>query len=307
MYRLLTAALLLPACLFAQQFAHSGALDQAVAHAAEAAVSRFGPGLTADKLAVTVIDLKTLCRASHHGTVEMYPASVVKLFYLVSAQQLMEAGRLRDSPELERAIHDMIVDSNNDATGLVLDSITGSTSGPELQPAALRAWLDQRNAVNRYFASLGYTGINVNQKTYGEGPYGRERQGRGPHFENNNRLNTDATARLLYNIAVRRAVTPARCEAMLKLLHRDIHAPRKEGEDQAHDFSAGAMPEGAEYYAKAGWTSTTRHDATYVELPNGARYVAVIFTLDNASRKEIIPFVARELAGFFSGGPGSDQ
>ncbi len=149
--------------------------------------------------------------------------------------------------------------------------------------------------MNRYFAGLGYSGINVNQKTFSEGPYGRERQGRGPHFENNNRLNTDATARLLMSIVTRQAVTPERCDAMLALLHRDYTAPRKGEDDQAHDFSAAAMPPGTQYYAKAGWTSTTRHDATYVELPNGAKYVAVIFTVDNATRNDIIPFVAKQL------------
>lgn len=300
MYRFFWFGALLPVCLWGQTFGHSEDLDRTVTRAAEAAVAQFGPGLGADKLAITVIDMKTMAKASYRGAAEIYPASVVKLFYLVAAHERMEAGKLAETPELDRAIHDMIVDSNNDATGLVVDSITGTTGGPELEPAALKEWLDKRNAVNRYFAGLGYTGINVNQKAFGEGPYGRERQGRGPNFENNNRLTTDATARLMYNIVTRKAVTPARCEAMLTLLHRDFAAPKKGGgEDQAHDFSAGAMPAGAQYYAKAGWTATTRHDATYVELPNGAKYIAVIFTVDNAKRKEIIPFVAKQFVTHF--------
>jgi hypothetical protein len=46
-------------------------------------------------------------------------------------------------------------------------------------------------------------------------------------------------------------------------------------------------------WSKAGWTSETRHDAAYVELPNGAQLVLVTFTTEHANDKEIIPFVAR--------------
>ena len=291
MLRSVLLPLLLPVCLFSQ-------VEKTVADAAEAALARFGPELTAQKLAITVIDRQTMAHASYNGEAPIYPASVVKLFYLVALEERLESGQVKDSPELERAVHDMIVDSTNEATALVLDTITGTTSGPELEPAAMKDWLERRNAVNRYFTGLGYTGINVNQKTFSEGPYGRERQARGPNFENNNRLTTDAVARLMMSIVTRQAVTQARSQAMMALLARNYTAPKKgTEEDQAHDFSAAALPPGTKYYSKAGWTSTTRHDATYVELPNGARYVAVIFTVDNANRKEIIPFIAKKLAG----------
>ncbi len=56
--------------------------------------------------------------------------------------------------ELERAIRDMIVDSSNDATSLVVDVLTGTTSGPELSPAPLGTWKSQRNIIDRYARSL---------------------------------------------------------------------------------------------------------------------------------------------------------
>ncbi len=278
-------------------------LDVAVQRIAGQAVEQFqAKGLTKEKLALTVIDVRTGEQASYRGSVPIYPASVVKLFYLVAAHQQMEAKKLADTPELRRALRDMIVDSSNDATGLIVDSLTGTTGGPELPQSEMAAWLEKRNWMNRYFAGLGYESINVNQKTFAEGPYGRERQGRGPQFENNNRLTTDATARLMRLIATGKAVTPERSEQMMTLLHRDFAAPAKDPDDQAHGFSGSAMPPGAGYWAKAGWTSTTRHDATYVELPGGARYVAVIFTLDNAKEAAIIPSVAGRLAAHFGGG-----
>ncbi len=277
-------------------------LDVAVQRIAAETVKKFqAKGLAEDKLAITAIDLRTGEQAAYRGNVPLYPASVVKLFYLVAAHQQLEAGKLADTPELRRALRDMIVDSTNDATGLIVDSLTGTTGGPELPAAELAAWLEKRNWMNGYFAGLGYEGINVNQKTFAEGPYGRERQGRGPQFENNNRLTTDATAKLMLAIATKKAVTAARCEQMMALLHRDYAAPAKDPDDQAHGFSGSAMPAGAGYWAKAGWTSTTRHDATYVELPGGAHYVAVIFTVDNAKEAAIIPFAAGELAAYFGG------
>ena len=281
-------------------------LDTFVKDAAAKTVAQFAPTLKADQLALTVIDVthgqSSGQSGSYRGGVPIYPASVVKLFYLVNAEAQMEAGTLKDSPELERALHDMIVDSINDATGVVLDSITGTTGGPELPPDEFATWMEKRNAVNRYYAGLGYTGINVNQKTFAEGPYGRERQARGQNFENNNRLTTEATARLLRSIVEHKIVTPARCDAMLALLHRDYSGPATNPDDQAHGFSSKALPPGSQYYSKAGWTSTNRHDAIFVELPNGAKYIAVIFTVDNAKNTAIIPFVSNLLVERFSSG-----
>ena len=46
-------------------------------------------------------------------------------------------------------------------------------------------------------------------------------------------------------------------------------------------------------WSKAGWTNETRHDAAYVELPSGAKFVLVTFTTDHANEREIIPTIAR--------------
>src|SRR5918997_3578744 len=118
----------------------------------------------------------------------------------------------------------MIVDSSNDATGYVLDVLTNTTSGPELEGREFNVWRDSRNFANRYFASLGYANINANQKTFCEDAYGREKQSRGPKGENRNKLTTNATARLLAEIATGRAVTPSRSLQMMELLKRDLSA-----------------------------------------------------------------------------------
>jgi beta-lactamase family protein len=155
-------------------------------------------------------------------------------------------------------------------------------------------WQYKRNAINRYFASLGYTNINVNQKTFCEDAYGREQVSRGPNGENRNKLTTDATARLMMEIATGKAVSPERSAEMMTLLKREYAG---KGDDQGHSFTGIALSgiEGARLWSKAGWTSTTRHDAAYIEMPDGDKFVLVTFTTDHATERDIIPTVARAI------------
>lgn len=251
--------------------------------------------LAADELAVTVVDLKAPGQpvaASYRGDEPIYPASVSKLFFLYAAHAWLERGQLADTPELQRALHDMIVYSYNEATSYVVDLLTGTTSGPELPPEELARWQDQRNAVNRYFFELGYTGINLNRKTWGEGPYGRETQAMAAFEPRRNFLTTDVTARLLVAIANRQAVTPARSEAMLGLLQRDFSQPG-DPDHQAHEFTAPGLPPDAKLWSKAGYMSTQRHDAALVELADGHRFVLVTFTAKHVKEKRIIHTVSR--------------
>jgi beta-lactamase class A len=276
----------------------SPALQAIVDEAARETLQRFkDKKLAENQLAITLINLRDAERpamASYNGEQRIYTASVVKLFYLAAAHRWFEDGRLKETVELKRALRDMIVDSSNDATGYVLDVLTGTSSGVELPPAEMRKWQEKRNAVNRYFTSLGYTNINVNQKTFCEDAYGRENFGRGPNGENRNKLTTNATARLLAEIATRRIVTPARSDAMLELLKRDFSGKSNDADDQAHGFTGIALKDyaGARLWSKAGWTSKVRHDAAYIELPNGARFVVVTFTEGHSNERNIIPTVA---------------
>jgi len=250
--------------------------------------------LQTNHLAVTLVDLRDaqqLKRASFRGGVPIYPASVVKLFYLAAAHHWMEEGKLKDGVELRRALRDMIVDSSNDATHYVLDALTDTTSGPELPEVEMKIWGEKRNAVNRHFASLGYTNINANQKPWNDGPYGRDRLWVGKDYGNRNALTTDATARLLSDIARRQFISAKRCDEMLELLKRD---PSNKKDSQAR-FTVSELPGGGKLFSKAGWTSTTRHDAAYIELPDGRKFVLVTFTTGHANEREIIPFVAGQI------------
>jgi hypothetical protein len=276
-------------------------VDQAVHGALEKFADRM---LGTNQIAVTLVDLHDPAmptQGSYRGCEQVYPASVIKLFYLVAVHRWMENGKLKDSPELRRAMRDMIVDSLNEATGYLVDCLTGTTSGPELSPQEMDEWYYKRNAVNRYFSSLGYTNINVNRKPWCEGPYGREMQSVQMHKPNHrNWLTTDATARLLNEIVAGQAVSTKCCSEMLELLHRDPSPDSGNKNDQAHAFTALALPPGAKLWSKAGWTSECRHDAAYVELPNGAKFILVIFTMDHAGERDILPAIAKPIVEAFS-------
>jgi len=284
--------------LAAVDFLRAASLQDLVNEAAHAALTKFADKkLTEAQLSITLIDLRDFqhpVAASFRGNERVYPASVVKLFYLVAVHRWLEDKKIPQTDELKRAVHDMIVDSSNEATQYVVDVLTQTTGGFELPPKEMEEWQYKRNAMNRYYASLGFTNINVNQKTFCEDAYGRERVSRGSNGQNRNKLTTDATARLLSEIVTGRTVNQARSSQMMELLKRDFSGTSKDNDDQGHGFTGIALQgSGAKLWSKAGWTSTTRHDAAYVELPNGVKFVLVTFTTDHANDREIIPTVAR--------------
>ena len=246
---------------------------------------------------------------SYRGFERIYPASIVKLFYLVAIEEWLEEGMISDSLELQRAIRDSIIDSSNDATSLILDTLTGTTSGPELPPNPFETWKQQRNIVNRYFKSLGWSeldAINVNQKPWNEGPYGREKAFLGEMMENRNMLTTDSIARLLHSIIGGVAVSSDRSSQMMQLLKRSLNPKdlaKYEGEEnQITGFLGEALPTNTQIWSKAGWTSQVRHDAAYIEIPQLQPYLLVVFTKgkDNAQNKQILPFISKAFIGGMS-------
>jgi hypothetical protein len=282
----------------------SADLQKLVDSAANQTISKFaGKGFKAENLSVTLIDLRDpnkLMSGSFRGEEKVYPASVCKLFYLVALHQWLENGKVKLTPEITRAVRDMIVDSSNEATQFIVDVVTDTSSGAELSPKELEKWGFKRNAVNRFFTGLDYQNINVCQKTFCEDAYGREQQFRGKDGINRNKLTTNATARLMAEIALGKAVTAERTRQMLDLLKRDWEAKEGrsfDGDDQAHGFTGIALQDlnlqGTKLWSKAGWTSTTRHDVAYIETPSGLKFVICVFTTDFASERNIVPEVAK--------------
>ena len=257
--------------------------------------------LKPEDIAATVIDLSdadNIVWANSRGEAQIYPASVVKLFYLAALHRQLQDKKITLSKELERGMRDMIIDSSNEATQYVLDVLTDTSSGAELPQKQFDKWQYKRNRVNRYFSALGYTNINVNQKTFCEDAYGIEQQSRGYEGKNRNMLTTNAAARLIAEIAMLRIVTPERSREMLDLLKREPFKKGVRGEGQSTEFSGLALIErkmtDAKLWSKAGWTNTARHDAAVIELPNGKKFAVAVFTERDANNKKpIAQFVGK--------------
>ena len=265
-------------------------LGAKVTRAADASLKIF-PRLTADNLAVSVVDLTKSdapIRADYHGDTSFYPASLIKLFFMV---ETYHQGHL--TPEIERALREMIRVSDNDAAAFLVDILTDTTSGSELDGKALEEFIERRRKLNRYFASVGYD-VSVFIKPWSFGPFGRDLQIMGENKVNRNRASANSVASLLLWIVRRHAISAQASEAMLLLLERPLAPPRPD-ENQVKDFFGESLPEGSRLWSKEGGTSEVRHDAVYVELPGGRKFIVVILTRGAADDKTLLPAIGKHL------------
>ncbi len=249
-------------------------------------------------IAVTIVDLREGSKwnwGEYRGETPIYPASVVKMFFMAALERQLEDRKITLTTEMERGLKDMIVDSSNEATQYILDVLTDTSSGSELPQKQFDAWQYKRNRVNRWLSSMGYTNINVNQKTFCEDAYGIEQQSRAYKGQNRNMITTNATARMLAEIVTGNLNTPARTERMMKLLKRDPFAKSTDQDSQAVGFSGKVLIDrgmtDAKLWSKAGWTSRARHDAAYIETDDGLKFAIAVYTENHAGERDIIPFI----------------
>jgi beta-lactamase class A len=284
------------------------ALEQFLAQVARETVAEFeGAGLTEEGISIAVIDLtnampsSSFPAAAFRGDVSYYPCSVVKLCFLSYYAAQREDGKLAESPELSRAVTDMITVSSNDATGFVVDSITGTTSGPEIADAReWDRWKAKRNAVNDWFHARGYTNLNANQKTFCEDAYGREQAFRDGG-KNRNRMTASEAARILKEIVRNEVAGPMNTDAMLRLLSRDItqDKPFEDMEPEDARLAGQGLPKGSRLWAKSGDAYDFHHLVGRVALPNGSDFVIAVFTKGVKTVPGVIPRVYEKVAEHF--------
>ena len=268
-------------------------IETKLRHVAESTLKDF-PKLKAEDLSLAMVDLtnmSTISRGDYHGDAPFYPASVVKLFFLAETYH----QKKESLPDVPRALGEMIHISDNDATAFILDVISDTSSGPELDGRALRKFIEKRSVVNNWLKPLGYD-ISAMAKPWSFGPFGRDVQLMGPNRENRNRATTNAIASLLLWIVRGRAVSPEASKAMMELLSRPLDTPRKD-ENQVKEFLGESLPAGSKLWSKAGWTSEVRNDAAYIELPSGRKFILVVFTRGTADDVKLLPAIATKVLG----------
>ncbi len=270
--------------------ARDPALEIRLRDAAQKALTAY-PKLKDEDLAISVIDVTnpaTISRADYHGDAPFYPASVIKLAFMIDVY----ATHKERIGDMDRALKEMITVSDNDATAYIVDILANTTPGPPLQGRALHKYIERRRDITQRFQRAGYTdNLNAMMKPWSFGPYGRDKQVLGTNRENRNKLSANATASLLFWIVSRRATG---AHDMMNLLERPL-APLRADENQVKEFIGETLPAGSRLWSKAGWTSEVRHDAAYVELPDGRKWIVVIYTRGPADDVTLIPGIARSV------------
>ena len=249
------------------------------------------------KIGVSLLGLKgdeILCEGGFQSEEFFYPASVSKLFFLAYVAHLCGTGKLILSEELDRACHQMIAESDNDATSYVVDVVTGTTSGPELDDKEMAEWLKRRSVIQDYFASLGYEGIRLAMKTWSFDSYGREAAARH-QFGYRNGIQPSQASILMASIVLGRFANPHWTDWMRKPLTRQVPADNENADSQAKDFIGAALPSGSLLRSKAGWTSEVAHDVAWFRLPNETEWVLSIFTSSIPSDQGLVRSIAKHV------------
>lgn len=247
--------------------------DARIQRALEDSRARFLQHQAFDRLDVTVLVASpdgTWRRGSVGGDRPWYPASCVKLGFGIAAAHWCEtAGRAPDC--LDEAVLPMLRDSDNVATGVVVDAITGVTNGPKDQ-AGFEAWQERRFYTENLLARHGLLdGQRFGNKTYptnsGEMPEGLERLLLERHGRNS--MHADGSARLMLALVLGEFGEPAR-DYLRSRLRRPLLSE--------NSAMGGAFPEGTVYESKIGEAYDTLAEIVHAELPDGRRLIIAAYS-----------------------------
>ncbi|NJL10741.1 MAG: hypothetical protein HC908_12815, partial [Calothrix sp. SM1_7_51] len=162
--------------------------------------------LPTDPLSITLIDTKTGEIAGYHQDIPRYPASVVKIFWMVALYGQIENGIWADTKYFNPFLAKMIKESDNEAASFILDQVTNTRSQSRLNDQKFDIWKKKRLQVNRFFRQAGYKNINIIQKAFPvyyikqSEPNGSESQLLGEPITNWNNISSKHAARLIYEI-----------------------------------------------------------------------------------------------------------
>jgi len=228
-------------------------------------------------------------RGSVGGSSLAYPASTVKLAYLVAAAHWC-AERERPPDCLDTDVRPMVIDSDNVATGQVVDALSGAPNLESGTDSEFDTWLAKRRYTERLLAAYGLLGgQRVLNKTWptnsGEEPVGFEklsieRIGR-------NAMAPDDSARLMLAIE-EGVIEPQATDYMKSLLQRERYG--------GHGGYGRGLPPGTDFRAKNGLAYDTLQEIAAFTLPDGRRFVIAAFS--NGLDKEDPPHDVGTLGGF---------
>ncbi len=212
-------------------------------------------------------------RGSVNGEEATYPASCVKMAYMVAAARWC---RLQGKPPkaLDQYVRPMVTVSDNVATGWVVDAITGTPNcdGSKTGDAPFDQWLERRGSTERWLRELGLLGNQtILHKTYptnsGEMPEAYEKRAR--EVRGMNRMQPSLSAELCLRIVSGRLEPQATAYMRGLLAHRRL--------SMGSPIGCG-LPPGSTILNKAGLAYDTLEDIAYIRLPNRQEMVLAVFS-----------------------------
>ena len=211
----------------------------------------------------------------------IYPASIVKLVYGLAAYSWIESKKILLSQEISEAVNKMLFYSSNDATSFLIDILTGTTSGPCIEGDPWENWKYQRSIINDWLKELNWDEvyeINCCQKTWEDGPFGREKEFYGIQNKNRNMMTTDSTARILEEIMIKLDYQKDNLN-LRSFLKRNLNKNflNKDPLNQVDGFLGGGLPENVNFWSKAGLMSQARHDAAWWANNDSLQTLLVVF------------------------------
>ena len=181
------------------------------------------------------------------------------LIYGLAAYSWIDTKKILLTQEISDAVNKMLFYSSNDATSFLIDIITGTTSGPCIEGDLWENWKYQRSIINDWLKELNWNELNeINccQKTWDDGPFGREKEFYGTENSNRNMMTTDATARILEEIMIKIDYQKDNLN-LRSFLKRNLNKNVLNNDplNQVDGFLGEGLPENINFWSKAGLMS----------------------------------------------------
>jgi hypothetical protein len=250
-------------------------------------------------------------------TKQVFPASIVKLFWIVALYGKYDKNLVPEEEVLPTEDEFLMIhESSNDSASRILDLVTNTTSGEKLNGEALNSWINSRYSVNRFFANSGYEWLNVSQKVFPieylqmSEPTGRDLQIREHNLKNDktsfevsrNYLNTYETLRLLYEIETGKAISDKYSYRIKEFMLHDTssEAWRDDPFNSIEGFFGEYLPERVQLMTKVGYTQNYgRQEAAIIFDPEtDKKFLLVVFANNiefSSNENKALPKIAKDV------------
>jgi len=274
-------------------------------------VCSYNKDFSSEDIAITWINYKSRNKSVFKGfgtginnKKMFYPASIVKLVYGLATYYWIKKGSLLLSDEIIDAVRKMLSFSSNNATSFLIDLLTGTTSGPCIEGESWENWKYQRSIINDWLHDLNWeelSGLNCCQKTWDDGPFGREKEFYGHNNKNRNAMNSDSAARVLEEIMIHIDYQENNLN-LRSFLKRNLNKVvlKKDNLNQIDGFLGEGLPESINLWSKAGLMSEVRHDSAWWINNQSLQTLLVVFCNGEKYSKDssLLPFIAKEVFDF---------